>query len=223
MLNLCRPSSKTSGPPPFCSMSNRQAAARSGTSQPQSGLPERLIWRTERTSPISPLPHQLDQPRDRRVEEEVLEHAHDLAACLRRCGRLHEARALGHGETDRLLGREVLAGLDGRQRHLHVHVVGEQYLEGVDGVVGQAVSPVGVDLLGLDAPRACSRQRTLGVRLAHGGDLGVRRVHVLDGVQVADASRADDGHPHAFDGCGHVVPLLGGLFIPSPSPWSGRR
>ena len=101
----------------------------------------------------------------------------------------------------------MLAGLDRRQCHLHVHVVGEQHLEGIDRVIGKAFPPVGVDLLRLDAPTACPCQRALGIGLADRGDLGVRRVHILDGVQVADAAWADDGHPQAFDGCGHVFSL----------------
>ena len=211
MLNLCRPSSKTSGPPPLRSRSKRHSAARAGTSQPQAGSPERLFWRMESTSPISPRAHDLHQPGHGRVEEEVLEDAHDLPARRGRVGSLHEALAFGHRETDRLLDGEVLAGREGRQGHLQVHVVGEEHLEGVDRVVRQAVLPVGVDLLRLDAPAPRPRQRARRVRFADSRDLGVRRVHVLDGVQVADATRPDDGDPHALDGCGHGNPLLGWL------------
>ena len=173
MLNLCRPSSKTSGPPPFCSMSKRQAAARSGTSQPQSGSPERLDLAYRKDLADLTFAHQLHEAHYRRVEEEVLEDAHDLAPSLGRLRGLHETGALGHREAHRLLGREVLARLDDRQRDLEMHVVGEEHLEGVDGVVGQALLPVGIDLLRLDAPRPCTCQRALGVGFADRRDLGV--------------------------------------------------
>ena len=153
--------------------------------------------------------HELDEPRHGWVEEEVLEDAHDLAARRGSLGRLHEPPALGDREAHRLLDREVLAGRQRRQRDLQMHVMRQQDLEGVDRLVGQAVAPVGIDPLGLDAPAARPRQGALGVRLADGRDHGVRGPHVLDGMQVADATRTDDGHPEALACSAHPDPLLG--------------